>query len=309
MKRIYNFIRKNKSAIITITITITITILLLYIISHIYMKIREHRVVIFDLDETLGNFTELGAFCDVIEKHNNAYLTSAEFNTIMDLFPVFLRTDIIKILSYLKTQKQHGALDKVYIYTNNNGPKEWAERIKTYLEREINYRLFDRIIGAYKVNGRLMEAGRTSHDKTLDDFFNITRLPRHTKVCFLDDIYHEDMDAANVLYLHVKPYHASIPFHTMAERYYDHNRTVSKKFVKLSEDKTAFIRYVVANMSKYNIRNSHKVQNDQKDQKDQKDQTEESKKILEHLKEFLKTKPKSRTRKSKSLKNRISRKL
>jgi len=94
------------------------------------MRTRATRVIVFDLDETLGHFVELGIFCDVIEKYQKSKLTTTEFNNIMDLFPIFLRTDILKILTYLKTQKQQGTLNKVYIYTNNNGPKEWTERIK-----------------------------------------------------------------------------------------------------------------------------------------------------------------------------------
>ena len=40
---------------------------------------------------------------------------------------------------------------------------------KKYLELKLNYKLFDRVISAYKVNGIQIEKKRTSHDKTYKD--------------------------------------------------------------------------------------------------------------------------------------------
>ena len=305
IKNLPNFLQKNKLLILIILI-ITIIILLLYLIFNIYMRTQETRVVVFDLDETLGHFVELGVFCDIIEKYKKSKLTTMEFNNIMDMFPVFLRTDMLPILSYLKEKKKKGILNKVYIYTNNNGPKEWAEKIKNYLERKIDYKLFDKIIGAYKVNGKIMEGGRTTHNKTMDDFLSITKLPRHTKICFLDDLYHEEMDTDNVYYLKVKPYHATIPFHVMAEKYYNYNTNSNTNSSKTHDDKAAFIRFVVNNMSKYNLN----ISKDQQDQNQNEDEDEKavSKEIFNGLKNFLKTKPRRKTKSNKSLRNRTSRK-
>ena len=291
-----NFIKKYK-----LLLLIIIIILLYYIIYNIYMRTKETRVIVFDLDETLGHFVELGVFCDIIEKYKKSKLTTLEFNNIMDMFPIFLRTDIIKILMYLKEKKQQGILNKVYIYTNNNGPKEWAEKIKHYLERKIDYKLFDRIIGAYKIHGKIIEGGRTTHNKTVNDFLSITKLPPHTKICFLDDIYHEDMDSNNVFYLHLEPYHVTIPFHIMAEKYYNYYYNSNTNSSKIP-DKEAFIKFVVTNMSKYNIDIMNQNENSKEKEK------EISNEILNSLKNFLKTKPRRKTQNNKSLKNRISRK-
>ena len=90
------------------------------------------KVVVFDLDETLGYFVQLGIFCDIIEDYNKKKLTSNEFNEIMNIFPEFLRPNILKILSYIKLKKQRGDCNKVIIYTNNQGPKEWTQLIKQF---------------------------------------------------------------------------------------------------------------------------------------------------------------------------------
>ena len=40
------------------------------------------------------------------------------------------------------------------IYTNNQGPKEWTQMIKHYIETRLEYNLFDKIIGAFKIKGK-----------------------------------------------------------------------------------------------------------------------------------------------------------
>ena len=285
---LFNYINDNKKLFI-------IVFLLLYFIYTIYMKTNAMKVIVFDLDETLGNFGELGVFCDTIEKYNKKPLTNKEFYKIMDTFPIFLRPNIIKILSFLKNKKESGLLKKVYIYTNNNGPKEWAERIKLYLEYKINYKLFDKIIAAYKVNGKQVELGRTTYNKTIDDFLSITKLPKNTEICFLDDAYHEDMHYDNVFYLQVKPYFASISFYDMAKKYFNINKDII-----LDENK--FIEYVINNMNHYNIDFYNKTTTQENNDK------QISFEILIALKKFLKIKKTYETRKIKKKSRRTTEK-
>ena len=69
------------------------------------------KIVVFDLDETLGYFMELGMFWDALKAYiknkNSKKITidQALFNNILDLYPEFLRPNIIGILSYLKKKK------------------------------------------------------------------------------------------------------------------------------------------------------------------------------------------------------------
>jgi len=235
------------------------------------MRNNEKRVIVFDLDETLGCFVELGVFCDVIEKYNKKKLDLNEFYRIMDLFPEFLRPNMLEILTYLKDKKQQGELYKVFIYTNNQGPKEWTEKIRSFLEKKINYKLFDKVIGAYKVNGKIIEPTRTTHEKTISDFFRSTNLPKNTKICFIDDLYHSDMDVENVYYINIKPYLVSLPFSLMAERYYKQN-------MKLIDNKYKFTNFVNTQMKKYDLHTSPKSIVD----------NEIGKELMENLQNFLK---------------------
>ena len=80
------------------------------------------KIVVFDLDETLGNFTQLGIFWDCLKEFlhvngNSEKLTQHDFNQTLDLFPEFLRPNILPILQYLKHKKNTKCCHKLMIYT------------------------------------------------------------------------------------------------------------------------------------------------------------------------------------------------
>ena len=48
------------------------------------------KIVVFDLDETLGYFVEFGIFWDCLNRYLskfNSVLTQEDFNEILDLYP------------------------------------------------------------------------------------------------------------------------------------------------------------------------------------------------------------------------------
>jgi len=70
------------------------------------------------------------------------------------------------------------------IYTNNQGPKSWAEGIKNYFDDKINYKLFDQIIAAFKIGENRVELCRTSNEKSVSDFLKCTKLPSNVRNMF-----------------------------------------------------------------------------------------------------------------------------
>jgi hypothetical protein len=181
------------------------------------------KIVVFDLDETLGYFTQLGMFWDCLINYlkntNNYELTQTDFNQILDLYPEFLRPYIINILTYLKTKKLSKCCHQMMIYTNNQGPKQWAANIVSYFESKIHYKLFDQIIAAFKINGKQIEICRTTHDKTHGDFIKCTKVPEDAEICFIDDIYHPGMKHENVYYINLKPYDHDLEFDDIISRF------------------------------------------------------------------------------------------
>lgn len=187
------------------------------------------KYIIFDVDETLGYFSQLGSFIDAISFYNKDFSGSVyeRFNEILDLFPEFVRPKIIETLKYIHEKKVSGTCSGVFIYTNNQGPRAWVQHIAKYFEYKVgnverndnNDTLFDKIIAAYMINGKIVEQGRTSQNKTYDDLLRITGISSQAEVCFVDDLNHHDMRHENVLYLNVKPYVKTLSTDEMIQRY------------------------------------------------------------------------------------------
>ena len=250
---------------------------------------KEQKIVVFDLDETLGNFIELGMFCDALENYNKKAIDQKHFFQIIDLFHHFLRPNIVDILKFLVKKRKQKKCDKIMIYTNNNGPRTWTENISKYFQYKLNEKVFDDIIAAFKVNGKKVEICRTSHDKSVDDLIRCTKIPSNSKICFLDDQYHPHMKHSNVFYINVKPYTYSYEFNKMAEMYYSKFKT--KLVVPI--DLESFKKKIHSYMSDYNYDVVVKENNELKVDK------VISKKLLQHLMKFLSVTEKTRKKKKK----------
>ena len=238
---------------------------------------KDRKMVVFDLDETLGQFVEIGMFWDALnhvigipEENDN------DFFDVMEIFPEFLRPRIVDILEHLVNMRKKNICESVMIYTNNQGPKTWARLITRYFDRKVNYKLFDHIIAAFKVRGKIVELCRTSHDKKYDDLIRCAKVPADTQICFLDDQHHPLMENDKVYYINVKPFSYSLPFSEMAERYYDAYDVDMRKDIFIS------------GIKKYMERYNYKVVRKSDDEKAV--DIVISKQIIIHLNEFFKGK-------------------
>jgi|LauGreDrversion4_2_1035121.scaffolds.fasta_scaffold45287_1 hypothetical protein len=219
-----------------------------------------NKVVVFDLDETLGYFLEFGVFWDALLLYVKPaeLLTQEMFNKILDLYPEFIRPNIFSVLKYLKRQKIAGLCRNVMIYTNNKGPPEWAHFIKNYIHDKLEYILFDQIIGAFKVNGQHIEICRTTNDKTKDDFIRCTKLPENIEICFIDNDYHPDMDKHDIYYIKLNTYIYALEPDIMI------NRLLSnRQLKKMVPNNTEFNRFILSYMRRYHaIYNIEKTPDD-----------------------------------------------
>lgn len=239
------------------------------------------KIVVFDLDETLGYFTEYGIFWDCLSNYinvkNKDALTQKDFNEILDLFPEFLRPNIINILTYLKSKKNSKCCHKMLIYTNNQGPKEWAKHIVSYFENKIKAKLFNQIISAFKVNGKLVEICRSTHNKTHQDLIKCTRIPEDAEICFLDDTYYPDMANDNIYYINVKPYYHDLKFEDMINVF--ENNKCGKKIIGNDSD---FNEFMMTEFKRY------KYDIIEKEPKEYEVDNLLGKQITLHLREFFK---------------------
>jgi hypothetical protein len=246
------------------------------------------KIVVFDLDETIGYFTEFGIFWDCLVNYlketNQKSLTQNDFDKTLDLFPEFLRPNIINILTYLKNKKQSKCCHKMMIYTNNTGPREWSQHIIKYFEKKINYKLIDQIIAAFKVNGKRVEICRTSHNKSHKDFIKCTKIPVNAEICFLDDTFYPDMSNDNIYYINIKPYFHDLKFEYMISKFKE-----SDEGKKLINDNNYFETWMLKEIKRYNY---DVVEKDEKENEVDKIL---GKQIIFHLQEFFNKSKKNKT--------------
>lgn len=189
-----------------------------------YLKHNDiKKVIVFDIDETIGSFFQLMSLWNILEELN-ILLNQDFFNKLLDLFPEFLRFGIIIIFEFLIHKKQTQQCHKIYIYTNNIYSPEFPIRIKNYFDYKLKYEcFFDKVICAFKINNRIIEPLRTTNHKTYDDFIRCTILPENTNICFIDDTFHEKMKHEKVYYLQSKPYEHGLTYDLIIHRIYNSN--------------------------------------------------------------------------------------
>ena len=196
------------------------------------------KVVVFDLDETLGSFSDLFLLWTGM-KH--FYPDFQDLPALIHIYPEFLRNGIISILQFLSNKKRSRECEKVFIYTNNQCPPAWVTYIIQYFESKLQeYHhdieikpLFDKIIGAFiplDSSNRLqvkykMESGRTTHQKTYSDLIQCTMLPKNTEYCFVDDTEYVKMKHDKIYYIRPKAYIHSLSVQEIIDRWYQHFAT------------------------------------------------------------------------------------
>jgi hypothetical protein len=262
-----------------------------------------NKIVVFDLDETLGYFMEFGMFWDALHDYlkekdiiKEIKVDQHLFNELLDLYPEFLRPNILNILNYLKKKREKTHCSKIMIYTNNQGPEDWAKYIKTYFENKLNYKIFDQIIAAFKVNGKRVEICRTTHMKTHEDLIRCTQIPDNTSICFLDDVYYPSMSHDNIYYINIKPYIHDLSFDAIIRRFLESD--ILANTLTSDETRSELYNHVLSYMKRYRYTYVKKDPSSLAIDKIL------SKKIMHHLKLFFETKPNNnKTKRHKTSKN------
>ena len=184
----------------------------------VHFKILD-KVVVFDLDETLGSFADLYILWRGIKRAHPSY---SAFSELCDAFPEFLRYGIITILEYLYDKKINKECQKIFIYTNNQCSPEWVNLISKYLEMKVKSSekcvLFDKTICAFKINNKQVETQRTGHGKKMDDFIRCSLVSEHADICFIDDNEYPLMKSTKVYYICPRPYIHSLSTDTIIKR-------------------------------------------------------------------------------------------
>ena len=180
-------------------------------------NLKSQKVIVFDLDETIGCFMHLNIIwnkiSDRIENNDHQII----FNNILDLYPEFFRTNIFNILKYLHKKKKTGECKKVFIYTNNNCSKTWCDMIVEYIHYKMGLEsdyLFDNAVGSHKFDSR-----RCTNRKTYNDFINCSMLSNDTRIGFIDNAIHKGMKHDKVYYIKPRSYYHTTPVSEIITRF------------------------------------------------------------------------------------------
>lgn len=220
---------------------------------------NKNLVFVFDLDKTIGYFTQIAIFVEGIEHYIKRKLNKKELYKIFDIYPEIFRPDMMSIFRYVQNIKQKLKCVKVLIYTNNMGPKSWVYDIKNYIEMKLGNKLFDRTIAAWKVDKKVYEKNRTTHEKTVSDLMNCGNLKKPVSIVFLDDNYHPHMNDASVKYIKVRAYKHDIKFNVMSSKFLkkpigklikkSEHEKFKKHILDFSRDDPLGFEYKISNIS------------------------------------------------------------
>jgi hypothetical protein len=180
--------------------------------------IKNKKIIIFDLDETLGYFTQLHFIWNDLINKTNISSNQNNFFILCDIFNEYFRKNIFEVLKFIHKQKIKKNIDKCIIYTNNNGDPSWTYLLKDYMEYKINAKVFDLCICAYNEND--INNMRTTHSKCISDLEKILNIDiKKTNLCFIDDREHPDMKHSNTFYIQINPYFNEFNFSEISKRF------------------------------------------------------------------------------------------
>jgi hypothetical protein len=265
---------------------------------------KQKKIITVDLDETLGSFSHLHILWKGIMRLSGKRgdETLSIFFELFDLYPEFLRYDILHILKYLCKKKRENGI-QLYLYTNNKCGREWIDLIVKYLQYKIKFDpIFNRTICAFKIGSRIIEPARTTNNKTLFDLVNCTKIGKNTQVCFLDDSYHNEMVKDSIYYIQPKAYYHCLKISHILSRYF--NSTLFSQFENTSMTNDSYRAFLIDwfnfnNADKYIL--TYEPYNIEREM-------EVSRKILFYIRDFLYFTPKSRTSKKRNTVSNFTRK-
>lgn len=215
---------------------------------------NEDKIAIFDLDETIGYFSQLFIIWKSLIILSKKKLNLIDFYKLCDIYSCYFRPEIIEIMLLLRKNNI-----QTVIYTNNIGPKWWAQLIAMYINYKtaitlgksdnLSINFIDTVIGAFKINGLINDNRRTTNEKTYKDIERIFNLTSCKRVMFVDDLIHEKMIEKNVFYLRVPVYKNNLPLKKIIDLFF---RSQYGKYFILKNEITLqfFINFLFVSLEK-----------------------------------------------------------
>ena len=247
------------------------------------------KYFVFDLDETIGSFSEMYILFKCIqsvqEDTNTVLYDSLDglLFSIMDEFPEFFRYGISVLFKYLNSKKKLYSNVCIYIYTNNACiPISWTSIIVKYIEHKWNLQLFDNIIRCFKIKDHIVEYNRTTRDKTFTDLIRCIKLPYKTELCFIDNTLFPKMQHRHVYYLRPKSYYHYVNRNDILNRFFN-----SEKGVDIAKRLSLSTPELIDKAQTWYTMNNYNFDTFSKQREEMEIDIEVSKKMLYHCRLFF----------------------
>ena len=143
-------------------------------------KCVRNLVFVFDLDKTLGYFTQVAIFIEGVEHYIGRKLKKNEVYKIFDLFPEMFRPDTMNILKYLK-QLKHKLKIEYYIKGMKDGKHGF------HVHQIGNFKGDCKKAGSHFNPDKFTHGSRTSHKRHAGDLGNILSKNKIAKGKFTDN--------------------------------------------------------------------------------------------------------------------------
>ena len=163
-----------------------------------------NRIILMDLDETIGSFKDINLVYHYVKRYMNLH-------ELLNIFKkeVF-RPHMFDIFEMIANLKRMNEVDKVILYTNNNGGHVWPSKIVQYIHKNIPDVFDDIIYGLFVVRGNIPDTRRKYYHKHMEDVRRILQVHPGTTFLFFDDMDYQHMHTNDVEYILLNPYYCQL---------------------------------------------------------------------------------------------------
>jgi hypothetical protein len=150
----------------------------------------KHKMIVFDLDQTLGFFDQM---VYIINQ------TRAEiYAPLFELFPEIFRPQLFELLHSLALLKKNKRVKGIVLYSNNRN-EDFVKQLIQYIHSKLGCSLFEPVLTYHSPE-------RTTHEKSYHDLFACIKDGNTHLFCFIDDKYHERMNHVDIYYIRSEAY-------------------------------------------------------------------------------------------------------
>lgn len=222
-----------------------------------------HIYIVFDLDETIGQFGQLYFFIRTLTKYSKKPVMTSDILMLISKYTKYFRPYMFDIFNILKKNKiKYPEKIKVIIYSNNKIGNNWIDLVRKYIEFKIKFRLFNDTIGPFMITDKVEDKRRTTNSKTFEDLSNIIACKKESPIMFIDNSFFKHMNKENIFYLLVEPYEYQYTINDLINIYLNEYNVDDENEFRMfihNEMNRPFYKNIKMEITKNDIKNGREI--------------------------------------------------